>query len=623
MNQSRFKHLLGILCLGATISSAGILPYTERSLKYPTEQGWQAQLVKHWTYWKAKFNTAGGIIQGTKPDNTSAETSEAQSYGLMLALWFNDKTTFDQIYSATQSNFWGGSNYAWIISPTKDPNFAGDADQDICGALIFASALVDSGYWSNPTNGAPAYKTQAIAVLKEVESGFVDGSNLIRSYNNSSGIYNPSYHMPGWGQIFKEFGAANGVTTTNWDNVRTAEYGLFNKQPFAKDGMARNWSDGSGNAGNPGNGTETPSNGDMSFDAIRVPYRIGLDAIWYPSHTQAIAWCKSVWASGVVIADTAGMYTLSGGSPVLWGWGTRTASPAFSDAQYEWALTIPMWGTAAVAVADSSTAGTAATSRSINRMKPGVMNQSYFVLSANSDTTLATSPNKNYYAQSLALLGTLAMDGLAWNVWDDLKNKWTAPDTNVHVTQALTATPNSVALNGSTTLTAQFSHSISWKLTLTGATSGATYTGLSGTGTSVSAIWTPASEHGLGKSFVAGETVTASLSSSWTTAPTGISTTVSILAANGILPSGAHLSAFSWTSEGLRLPSGLVQDGQVVEVRVLDLSGRQQGAMRSATAHVSDGATVLDLAPQHTAQAGLVELRSGGNVERLMLPPIR
>jgi hypothetical protein len=73
----------------------------------------------------------------------------------------------------------------------------------------------------------------------------------------------------------------------------------------------------------------------------------------------------------------------------------------------------------------------------------------------------------------------------------------------------------------------------------------------------------------------------------------------------------------------LRLPTGLVQDGQVVEVRVLDLSGRQQGAMRSATAHVSDGATVLDLAPQHTAQAGLVELRFGGNVERLMLPPIR
>jgi hypothetical protein len=74
----------------------------------------------------------------------------------------------------------------------------------------------------------------------------------------------------------------------------------------------------------------------------------------------------------------------------------------------------------------------------------------------------------------------------------------------------------------------------------------------------------------------------------------------------------------------LRLPTGLVEDGQSVQVRVLDLSGRQVGSARSATAHLSGNATVLDLAPQHMDKAGLVELRTAnGDVERLLLPPVR
>jgi len=614
IRKSARPFLAAIGMLAAT-SSAAFLPYTEPVLKYPAEQGWEANLQAHWSYWKGKFNTAGGVIQGTKPDNTIAETSEAQSYGMLMALWLNDKTTFDQIYGATQKNFWGGTNYAWIISPTKDPNFAGDADQEICGALIFASALVDAKYW---TDGSPSYKTQAIAVLKNIAANMVDGSHLIRSYNGSSGIYNPSYMMPGWIQVFKEFGAANGVTDPGWDAVRTAEYALFNAQPNAKDGMARNWCDGSGNAGNPGNGTETPSNGDMSFDAIRVPYRIGLDGLWYKTHSQAISWCKSVWNNSAVNPSTPGMYTVSG--PTLWGWGTAgAANGPYSDAQYEWSLTVSMWATAAAAVQDSSTTGNTAMGVIMSSMKKGVLGHDYFLLSANSDTTSSSAPNKNYYAQSLGLLGALAIDGRAPNVWDDLKNTWVVPDTTAKVTQALSATPSSIQLNSSTVLSAKFSHVINWTMTITEST-GANYT-ITGTGDSISYSWATTS-HRLNPAFSAG-TVTVAITGPWTTPPAGTTTSITITPASGIQTVQSHLSAFSWTSEGLRLPAGLAQEGQVVEVRVLDLSGRQQGAMRSATAHLTNGATVLDLAPQHSAQAGFVELRAGNDVERLLLPPIR
>ena len=611
--------LVAIGMLAAT-SSAAFLTYAEPQLKYPAENGWETNLKAHWDYWKGKFNTNGGIIVGTKPDGSDAYTSEAQSYGMLLALWFNDKYAFDQIYGATQTNFWSkgsGNNYAWLIGPSPlklDPNFAGDADQEICGALIFASALVDAKIWAD---GNPSYKAQAITILTNIAStsGMLDGSHLIRAYNNSNGLYNPSYMMPGWIQIFKEFGAANGVTDPGWDAVRTAEYNLFNNEPNAKYGMARNWDS------DPGNGTETPSNTDMSFDAIRVPYRIGLDAIWYQKHSQAVAWCKSVWdnSSNGVNPSTPGMYLVNG--PTLWGWGTKDAANGpFSDAQYEWSLPVAMWGTCAAAVQDSSTNGATAMSVIMSSLKKGVLGHDYFLLSSNPDTTSKSAPNKNYYAQSLALLGALAVDGRAWNVWDDLKNTWTVPDTTTKVTLALTATPSSIPLNTSTHLRAKFSHSISWTLRLTEAT-GANYT-ITGTGDSISTDWNTSS-HRLNPGFTAGSVAVAG-TRPWTTPPAGTTTTITVTAADGIQPVQSHLSAFAWTSEGLRLPANLVDEGASVQVRVLDLSGRQVGASRSAVAHVSGNATVLDLPVQHTAQAGFVEIRTAnGGVERLLLPPIR
>jgi endoglucanase len=621
---SKTVALLGLL---AGTSSAKFMPYAERVLKYPTEQGWETNLQSHWTYWKAKFLNSDGTITATKPDGTAAKVSEAQAYGMLLALWFNDKASFDKIYLATQNSFYnsGSKWYKWIISPTTDANFAGDADQDILGALIFASALVDSGVsgWSNPSNGAPAYKTQALTLLSSIYTNFVDAGNgyRINSWPSAGdGIRNPSYHMPGWYQVFKEFAAKNSVTGQNWDGVRTGAYALMNAQPNAAKGMARNFSSGSG--GSPSGGTSSPNNYDMGFDACRVPWRMGLDAMWYPSHSQAVSWCKSVWNSGFVKPDTAGMYTISG--PTLWGWGTYNASNGpYSDAQYEWAMTVALWGAASVAVADSCSACTIAAARSIGRIKTGVTKQDYFVISANTDTTQSASPNKNYYAQTLALLATLAMDGRAWNVWDDLMNKWTAPDTSTKMVTNLTATPSTLDLTTTTHLYAKFSHDASVKLTFTGKTSGTVYTtAVQTTADTVSLNFTPGTNHPLGKTFTAGEQITVTIVGPWTTAPAGATTTLTINASS-INVRREHRSVLGWTAEGLRIPADLLADGQSVQVRVLDLAGRQQGPVRQAVSRSAGQDAILDIAPQRTNGAGMVELRSGDAVELLLLPPVR
>lgn len=617
--------ILGVL---AGASSAKYLPYSERVMKYPAEQGWESYLLKHWEYWKAKFIGSDGVVNGTKPDGSSAKVSEAQSYAMLMALWFNDQATFNKVYHGTQQNFWNSSTnaYMWIISPDKDANWAGDADQDILAALIFASALVDSNTtsntgWTNPS-GDPTYKEQAKTLMNSIWDKFVDKSSYrIQSWPSAGdGVRNPSYHMPAWYQVFKEFANKNIPNNTmDWDKVRLASYALFNAQPSHEKGMARNFSTGSGDP-QQGNGQSSPTPADMGFDAIRVPWRIGMDAAYYPTHTQAVNWCKSVWTSGFVDPSTAGMYTLSG-SPQLYGWGS--ASSDYSDSKYEWAMTVAMWGVASTAVRDSCNECGTAAGKSVARLKTGVTGQNYFVISANTDTTKTTAPNKNYYAQSLALLGALSMDGRAWNVWDDLMNKWTAPDTSTKMVTPLKATPSTIALSSTTRITAKFNHAASVKLQFTGKTSGVVYTtGLQATADSVGFNFTPSSNHPLGKLFTAGEDITVTIVGPWTTAPATATTTITTTASSAV--AREHRSVLAWTAEGLRIPGDVLAEGQSVQIRVLDLAGRQQGASVQANARTSGQDLILDVAPFRGRGAGLLELRANdGSVERLLLPPVR
>ena len=618
MIKPRMKSIALALGLLVTVSSAKFLPYPERSMKYPEEQGWEAHLQSHWTYWKSHFLN-DGLVTATTPSGTVSNVSEAQSYGMLLALWFNDQTTFNAIWTTTENKFWqsGSKWYAWNIT-NFDANFAGDADQDIAGALIFASALVDSGYWSNSTVGGNTYKSKALILLPSLWSNFVDQSNhQIQSYPSAgNGSRNPSYHMPAWDSVFQEFATKNGLSES-WSSARTAAYNLFSVQPSAADGMARNFSTSTGDGGS---GTSSPNSYDMGFDAIRVPWRIGMDAIWYHNH-NAVSWCESVWNHSVVNPDSAGMYTISSsiGSSKLYGYSTG------SDSKYELAMPTTMWGTCAVSVQDSSSKGYTAASKLLGRLTPGVVNHDYFLLTSNSDTTTSSAPNKNYYTQTLSLLGALAMDGRAWNVWDDLMHKWTAPDTFAKVT-SLTATPDTLyALTGTTKIRAKFSHSISWTLTMTGSSSGSyTYTG---TGDSINVSWTPSTNKTGLKAYTMGESVAAKVSYSTTTVvPTGTaSLTLYLVSSSGLSETrGSHLSALSWTTAGLRLPPGLVENGQSYDVRVLDLMGRQQGVSRTAVARSSGDVTVLDLQPQRMDKAGFVEVRSpDGSRVQLMLPPVR
>jgi endo-1,4-beta-D-glucanase Y len=623
MIKPRFKYLLAALGLLSSTSSAALLGYTERSLKYPAEQGWEDNLKLHWARWKELF-LDGGKVKATDPSGSAGgiqNVSEAQGYALLLSIWFNDTTTFQKVWASTESNFWNSScgtygYYAWKLpwsGCSGQGSYAPDADQDIAGALIFASALADSGKWPVITVNGNTTKAKAKILLQSIYTNMVDKSNgyQMNSWHDAEGnssIRNPSYHMPAWDSVFQDFADSNGLSSEKWNSARSGAYSLFNAQPGASSGMARNFSTSSG--GSPGGGTSSPNNYDMGFDAIRVPWRIALDAMWYRNHS-AVSWCKSVWNNSIVSPDSAGLYTIS--TQKLYGW---------SDYSYEKAMSIAMWGACAVSVQDSSSAAGTAASKLLTKMNTGVIAHNYFYLSG---AGVSSTADSNYYAQSLSLMGALAMDGRAWNVWDDLKHKWNAPDTLATVKTFKISSDTVVRTTGTDTIAIKLSHSIGWKLTLTGATSGL-YT-FTGTSDSIGIVWTPSTQQGSFNKFVDNELVTVKLTYTTTTVVPSGTTSKSIYlkaASAGILTQRSHQTALSWNTSGLRLPTGVLEIGQSYDVRVMDLMGRQQGATRSAIAHQEGTSTLLDLAPQHMDKAGFVEVRAqDGTTTQLLLPPVR
>jgi endo-1,4-beta-D-glucanase Y len=529
----------GAMILAASaVSSAGTVTntpfvwYTEPRLKYPhrvTQATWDTALVYHWNAWKSRF-VSNGLVSATTPSGTTANVSEAQSYGMLMAVWMNDQTAFNAIWSTTESQFWNhsgstGKYYPWNIS-TFDPNYAGDADQDIAGALIFASALVDSGYWTDYTVNDNDYKAKAKILVQSIWTNIVDQSNgyQIQSWPNAgTGIRNPSYHMPAWYNVFQEFATANGISGETWSKVKSAAYTLLNDQPSASKGMARNFSSSTG--GSPSGGSSSPNNYDMGFDAIRVPWRIGLDALWYKNDT-AITWCENVWSGGVVDSAEPGMYTI--GSLSLYGWGGGSTSPS-----YEQPMTTAMWGVSALGASDSSVHALNAFNTIQGQLGNwGLSSENYFA----TYTIDSTSPSQmkalapyNYYAQSLEILGALAMAGRAPNVWGDLMDTWVVPDTSSSLTTGMTVklphTTYALIDTDSVTISGTFNKATDATLKLSGNTSKAwttfTLTGV----TSFSDKWLAGYSKSIAAFSSTGETVTAVLSWPGTPTAAGVATT--------------------------------------------------------------------------------------------------
>jgi endoglucanase len=103
----------------------------------------QATASDGWSTFKGRFMTEDGRIQDTGNNNVSH--TEGQGYAMLMAVWYNDRGSFDSLWRWTQQHLKNPQNglFYWkynpaAADPVMDKNNASDGDVLIAWALLKA-----------------------------------------------------------------------------------------------------------------------------------------------------------------------------------------------------------------------------------------------------------------------------------------------------------------------------------------------------------------------------------------------------------------------------------------------------------------------------------------------------
>ena len=428
----------------------------------------QTNLTKGWTYYKANFIMANGLVNHRRKDPNGSSTigtneavSEGQGYGMLLAVLNNDQATFNTILEAANQFLWNSNSYNWTW-PNTSTGAATDADLDIGLALVFADELQKKGLWTPYNKNSVTYNSQALKVIGSISTRMTSNGYLLPGDNwNSDGInnLNPSYFAVAWLKVFNAY-----QTTYNFTAVIDKCYLVLRaKSAMYAKGQAPDWCKADGSP------ASQRSSQDFGNDAIRTPWRIAMDAIWF-NDARAIEFCKNSKLTlteyanvnkGQLLAQMS-QYTAAGDNII-------TFAGSFSE--------VAMWASAILGSRDASYTKEA--------LCPDVFGRIVGENLSFGNKTLGD--DIFYYKQSLGLLGFATISGQFPNIYADMRD--TTPAQAVTLSTALAANKATVALPGSVAFTATLSADAVWTLTITGRTSGQVDS-YNGTSKNVSVNWT-------------------------------------------------------------------------------------------------------------------------------------
>jgi endoglucanase len=332
----------------------------------PTKARVERVLTASWQSYCRHFIKSDGQV--VIPEEGGGTISEAQAYALLRAVWANDAAVFNRVYSFTYEKLsrvrTHGDNllsWRWGRLPdgskgVLDANSATDGDLDYALALVLAHRLG----WRAPA-GLPDYREEALRVqaailAKEVVT--LPGGELLLTPGNwhelaPPYLVNPSYFSPAAYRLFAYSSGApdrQGSTIpvgavrepplqpdadrTNdrarWSRLHQSTYKLLGQlsrglegQPGV--GLFPDWCrmDAAGGLA-PAPGKDTR----FGWEAVRLPYRVALDSLWFKEPRAAqllkdkfLAFFKSQWQAR---ARLAAVYNFDGSpavdyeSPVLY-----------------------------------------------------------------------------------------------------------------------------------------------------------------------------------------------------------------------------------------------------------------------------------------------------------------
>jgi endo-1,4-beta-D-glucanase Y len=309
--------------------------------------------------WKNALLTSNGAgghlrVQRTSSDSmgtcipSGSTVSEGIGYGMLIAVYMNDQTTFDQLWLYEQGNLDMRGLMNWAPQGPQGPTSscgggATDADEDMAFALAMAAKQ-----W-----GGQGALSAPYSQLATKQAGLVWSWEIYKSADGHKGVQpgewgvdylhvNPSYFAPAYYRVFAMIDPTDGwgdLVNTTYDtlaNVLTAANG--NQTTGLVPGWCQSSNGGYGGPYVPGDPEGDPGN--YQYDACRVPFRIGLD------------WClNGETRARDYVAKTSAFFSGIGAAKITDGYGLDgTPQPAHTGQ-----LSAAFIGPAAVGAMSAST----------------------------------------------------------------------------------------------------------------------------------------------------------------------------------------------------------------------------------------------------------------------------
>ncbi len=252
------------------------------------------------------------VIRPAEPGlQVNSTVSEGIGYGMLIAVYMNDQSLFDDLWRYEQAHTWtwqatfpatgtaATSLMNWYIASDgtvattanggqSGSGAATDADEDMAFALIMADRQWKGGQGSL----SKTYLAFAQQLVKDIWTYEIDQTNLIPKNGGGWGginCLNISYFAPAYYRSFATVGSQTG-----WNTVVTNLYKVISQSLNATNGNQNNglvpaFSTSTGAAdkcGATGGSTQAHT---YQYDSCRTPFRIGIDACWNES-TDAIGY---------------------------------------------------------------------------------------------------------------------------------------------------------------------------------------------------------------------------------------------------------------------------------------------------------------------------------------------
>jgi hypothetical protein len=361
---------------------------------------------------------------------------------MLLAVLNNDQATFDKIFEAANSQLWSGSSYKW--NWRGGSGGATDAELDIALALVFADMLQQKKLWNPPSK--TNYASRAKEVISTIRTRMCSQDYLLPGDSWGGGALdkqNPSYFATASMKVFDKY-----QTSHNFSKVIENCYQVLTKAPHYNKGQVPNWMTRNGGKTNPGQVSDNNPYG-MGNDAIRTPWRIATDALWF-NDARAVAYCGKTKGtltaynqSSVGLLKQMGLYKSSGA--IL---PETIGSPDYTV----------MWLCGIL--------GSKNKDYSTNAIKGRVV----AVVTGPKDDFLGSrnvKDDKFYYKQAVGQLGFALITGQFPNIHADLSGNF---QPLIKVSKAFEVSPATLTAPRTVTFSAEFSEPTDWVLQLTGKT---------------------------------------------------------------------------------------------------------------------------------------------------------